>query len=158
MPTRTEPRWSGYRSPGFFDEMLVGGRARDACTGVVRYLASLGAELTADLQDAPWHQVRVLLRLSRYAAEVPGAGTPGAPDDLRSAEAAALLQRHREASESAAAVAAAARTPRIAPATAYALGVLHADQRHEVEAARFAFSRLWQQPAPPVPTQGARGE
>ena len=45
MPTRTEPRWSGYRSPGFFDEMLVGGRARDACTGVVRYLASLGAEL-----------------------------------------------------------------------------------------------------------------
>jgi hypothetical protein len=123
--------------------------------------ASLGAELTADLQDAPWHQVRVLLRLSRYAAEVPGAGAPGvpgAPDDPRSAEAAALLQRHREASECAAAVAAAARTPRIAPATAYALGVLHADQRHEVEAARFDFSRLWQQPAPPVPTQGARGE
>jgi hypothetical protein len=123
--------------------------------------ASLGAELTADLQDAPWHQVRVLLRLSRYAAEVPGAGAPGvpgAPDDLRYAEAATLLQRHREAAECAAAVAAAARTPRIAPATAYALGVLHADQRHEVEAARFAFSRLWQQPAPPVPAQGARGE
>lgn len=103
--------------------------------------ASLGAELTADLQDAPWHQVRILLRLARYAAEVPGAEPPA---DERLAEAALLLQRHREAAECAAAVAAAARTPRIAPATAYALGVLHADQRHEVEAARFAFSRLWQ--------------
>ena len=103
--------------------------------------ASLGAELTSDLQDAPWHQVRILLRLSRYAAEVPGAGGPGDP---RVGEAAAVLQRHHEAAESASAVAAAARTPRIAPATAYALGVLHADQRHEVEAARFAFSRLWQ--------------
>ncbi|WP_235032498.1 CHAD domain-containing protein [Actinacidiphila yanglinensis] len=103
--------------------------------------ASLGADLTADLQDAPWHQVRILLRLSRYAAEVPGAGGHGDP---RLAEAALVLQRHHEAAESAAAVSAAARTPRIAPATAYALGVLHADQRHEVEAARFAFSRLWQ--------------
>ncbi|MYV89510.1 hypothetical protein GT350_04545, partial [Streptomyces sp. SID1034] len=46
--------------------------------------------------------------------------------------------------EAAAAASAAARTPRIAPATAYALGVLHADQRHEVEAARFAFQRIWQ--------------
>ncbi|MFJ2959454.1 CHAD domain-containing protein [Streptomyces sp. NPDC087270] len=103
--------------------------------------AALGAELTADLQDAPWHQVRILLRLSRYAAEVPGAGGHGDP---RLAEAALVLQRHHEAAESAAAVSAAARTPRIAPATAYALGVLHADQRHEVEAARFSFSRLWQ--------------
>ncbi|NUP44179.1 MAG: hypothetical protein HOY76_45930, partial [Streptomyces sp.] len=54
------------------------------------------------------------------------------------------LERHRDAAEAAAASAAAARTPRIAPATAYALGVLHADQRHEVEAARFAFGRIWQ--------------
>ncbi|NEB51196.1 metal-binding protein, partial [Streptomyces griseus] len=36
-----------------------------------------------------------------------------------------------------------ARTPRIAPATAYALGVLHADQRHEVEAARAVFRETW---------------
>ena len=103
--------------------------------------ASLGVELTADLQDAPWHHVRILLRLSRYAAEVPEAGPAG---DEPLEESAALLQRHREAAESAAAAASAARTPRIAPATAYALGVLHADQRHEVEATRFAFSRLWQ--------------
>jgi hypothetical protein len=103
--------------------------------------AALGAELTSDLQDAPWHQVRILLRLSRYAAEVPGAG---GRDDPRLGDASAVLQRHHEAAESASAVASAARTPRIAPATAYALGVLHADQRHEVEAARFAFSRLWQ--------------
>ncbi|WP_079176159.1 CHAD domain-containing protein [Actinacidiphila rubida] len=113
--------------------------------------AALGTELTTDLQDAPWHQVRILLRLSRYAAEVTGAGPAG--DPVRTADAGRLLQQHHEAAESASAVAAAARTPRIAPATAYALGVLHADQRHEVEAARFAFSRLWQsgQPQPLAP-------
>lgn len=113
--------------------------------------ASLGADLTADLQDAPWHQVRVLLRLTRYAAEV--TRPDGGADRQRLTDAGTLLERHRQAAESASAVAAAARTPRIAPATAYALGVLHADQRHEVEAARFAFSRLWQ---PAVP--GVRGQ
>ncbi|MDV9191526.1 metal-binding protein, partial [Streptomyces sp. SR27] len=56
-----------------------------------------------------------------------------------------------DAAEAASAAAAAARTPRIAPATAYALGVLHADQRHEVEAARFAFQRAWRRTTAPVP-------
>ena len=90
-------------------------------------------------QDAPWHQARMLVRLSRYAQEVL------APEqaDPRLVEASRALERHRDAAEAAAAAAAAARTPRIAPATAYALGVLHADQRHEVEAARFAFGRVW---------------
>ncbi|MFG2892148.1 CHAD domain-containing protein [Streptomyces sp. NPDC048248] len=90
-------------------------------------------------QDAPWHQARMLVRLSRYAQEVLG------PEhaDPRLVEASRALERHRDAAEAAAAAAAAARTPRIAPATAYALGVLHADQRHEVEAARFAFGRVW---------------
>ncbi|HEY5836208.1 CHAD domain-containing protein [Streptomyces sp.] len=120
--------------------------------------AALGPELTADLQDTPWHQVRILLRLSRYAAEVPGA-VADEPRARRLAEAAVLLQRHREAAEAAAAAASAARTPRIAPATAYALGVLHADQRHDVEAARFAFSRLWQpHAAGTVPGPGTREE
>ncbi|MER7816748.1 hypothetical protein ABTX79_15685, partial [Streptomyces sp. NPDC096153] len=64
--------------------------------------------------------------------------------------------RHRDAAEAATAAASAARTPRIAPATAYALGVLHADQRHEVEAARFAFQRTWQE-TPPGP-DGPRDE
>ncbi|WP_371127472.1 CHAD domain-containing protein [Streptomyces sp. 2224.1] len=98
------------------------------------------AALAADQrQDAPWHQVRLLVRLSRYAREVL------APEyaDFRLAEAGRALEWHRDAAEAAAAAAAAARTPRIAPATAYALGVLHADQRHEVEAARFAFGRVW---------------
>lgn len=104
--------------------------------------ASLGPDLTGDLQDAPWHQVRILLRLSRYAHEVYPGGT-GAPHD-RLDEAARMLERHRESARSASAAASAARTPRIAPATAYALGILHADQRREVEAARFAFARLWQ--------------
>lgn len=93
-------------------------------------------------QDAPWHQVRLLLRLHRYAREILH-GTE-APLDVRMPTAGLALDRHRDASEAAAAAAAAARTPRIAPATAYALGVLHADQRHEVEAARFAFQRSWQ--------------
>ncbi|WP_234543071.1 CHAD domain-containing protein [Streptomyces sp. R39] len=93
-------------------------------------------------QDGPWHQVRLLLRLHRYAREV--VCGEGAPVDVRLLAAGQALNRHRDASEAAAAAAAAARTPRIAPATAYALGVLHADQRHEVEAARFAFQQAWQ--------------
>ncbi|MFC8350866.1 CHAD domain-containing protein [Streptomyces sp. NPDC057280] len=92
-------------------------------------------------QDAPWHQVRLLLRLHRYAREVL---QDAEIVDVRLLAAGEALDRHRDASEAAAAAAQAARTPRIAPATAYALGVLHADQRHEVEAARFAFQQAWQ--------------
>ncbi|MGW2651287.1 CHAD domain-containing protein [Streptomyces sp. NPDC001393] len=93
-------------------------------------------------QDGPWHQVRLLLRLYRYAQEALHGGN--APVNVRVLTAGQALNRHRDASEAAAAAAQAARTPRIAPATAYALGVLHADQRHEVEAARFAFQQAWQ--------------
>ncbi|MER8155031.1 CHAD domain-containing protein [Streptomyces sp. NPDC094472] len=117
----------------------------------------------SERQDAPWHQVRHLLRLRRYALEVldqvwqqpDGAGGPGGsgpadaepPLSVRLLAAGQVLERHRDAAEAAAAAAAAARTPRIAPATAYALGVLHADQRHEVEATRFAFGRIWRRVA-----------
>ncbi|MET9823061.1 CHAD domain-containing protein [Streptomyces sp. NPDC006349] len=100
-------------------------------------------------QDAPWHQVRLLLRLHRYALEALAAGDAGSAGsaedtvDVRLLAAGEALDRHRDASEAAAAAAQAARTPRIAPATAYALGVLHADQRHEVEAARYAFQHSW---------------
>ncbi|MGW1211329.1 CHAD domain-containing protein [Streptomyces sp. NPDC002499] len=93
-------------------------------------------------QDAPWHQVRLLLRLHRYSREV--LLGDNALVDVRLLDAGQALNRHRDASEAAAAAASAARTPRIAPATAYALGVLHADQRHEVEGARFAFQQAWQ--------------
>ncbi|MEU7395807.1 CHAD domain-containing protein [Streptomyces albogriseolus] len=99
-------------------------------------------------QDAPWHQVRLLLRLHRYAQEVLD---PAAGDDPRLRAAGEALDRHRDAAEAAAAAAQAARTPRIAPATAYALGVLHAGQRHEVEAARYAFQRAWQKPPAGTP-------
>jgi hypothetical protein len=100
-------------------------------------------------QDGPWHQVRLLLRLHRYAGEV--LHPAGTPTDVRLLAAGQALNLHRDASEAAAAAAAAARTPRIAPATAYALGVLHADQRHEVEAARFAFQQSWQKQAVGTP-------
>lgn len=66
------------------------------------------AALAADQrQDAPWHQVRMLVRLSRYARELiaPEAG------DLLLAEAGRALEWHRDAAEAAAAAAAAARTP-----------------------------------------------
>ena len=96
-------------------------------------------------QDAPWHHVRLLLRLRRYAHEVLEGDE--ARVDVQMLTAGTALNRHRDASEAAAAAAAAARTPRIAPATAYALGVLHADQRHEVEAARFAFQQSWEKKA-----------
>ncbi|MFI8947977.1 CHAD domain-containing protein [Streptomyces sp. NPDC053750] len=94
-------------------------------------------------QDAQWHQVRLLLRLHRYALEVLAGDEGAGAEDVRLLAAAEALDRHRDASEAAAAAAQAARTPRIAPATAYALGVLHADQRHEVEAARYAFQHSW---------------
>lgn len=101
----------------------------------------LAADTAPEAQDAPWLTTRALLRLHRYAQEVL-TGSP-AGGDLRLAEAGHALDRHREAADAASAAASAARTPRIAPATAYALGVLHADQRHEVEAARFAFHQAW---------------
>ncbi|MFG3309616.1 CHAD domain-containing protein [Streptomyces wuyuanensis] len=113
----------------------------------------LATASAGEAQDAPWHRVRHLLRLHRYAQEVLHAGDgPG----RRLSAAGRTLDRHRDAAEAAAAAASAARTPRIAPATAYALGVLHADQRHEVEAARFAFQRAWQE-TPPEP-DGPRDE
>jgi hypothetical protein len=93
-------------------------------------------------EDAAWHHVRTLLRLHRYAREV-----LYGEDDARLAAAVHALDRHRDAAEAAAAAASAARTPRIAPATAYALGVLHADQRHEVGAARSAFAHAWPPPS-----------
>lgn len=66
------------------------------------------AALAADQrQDAPWHQVRMLVRLSRYAREVIAPET----SDLRLAEAGRALEWHRDAAEAAAAAAAAARTP-----------------------------------------------
>ncbi|MCN9244192.1 CHAD domain-containing protein [Streptomyces sp. RY43-2] len=104
-------------------------------------VGSLSPDPAPHPQDGPWHQARLLLRLYRYAREVQGEDTPV---DVRLPAAGQALERHRDAAEAAAAAAGAARTPRIAPATAYALGVLHADQRHEVEAARFAFQQSWQ--------------
>ncbi|MEW2572954.1 CHAD domain-containing protein [Streptomyces sp. NPDC047070] len=101
----------------------------------------LSADTAPQPQDAPWHQVRLLLRLHRYAREVLFGDEVLL--DVRLLNAGKALDRHRDAAEAAAAAASAARTPRIAPATAYALGVLHADQRHEVEAARFTFQRAW---------------
>ncbi|MFG2986744.1 CHAD domain-containing protein [Streptomyces sp. NPDC048258] len=98
--------------------------------------------------DGRWHEVRHLLRVHRYAREALG------DDVTRAAAAGEALDRHRDAAEAAAASATAARTPRIAPATAYALGVLHADQRHEVEAARFDFRQIWL-PAPLASSGGA---
>jgi hypothetical protein len=112
------------------------------------YNADALALAAGEAQDAPWHQTRLLLRLHRYATEALHTG--GEPDSVLY-EAARALDRHRDAAEAASAAATAARTPRIAPATAYALGVLHADQRHEVEAARFAFQRAWRRTTAPVP-------
>ncbi|MDX3218937.1 CHAD domain-containing protein [Streptomyces scabiei] len=131
-------------------------RLRDAVTGLPLHTAGhpynaealihgLSADTAPHPQDAPWHQVRLLLRLHRYALEV--LYPEAVPVDVRLLAAGEALNRHRDASEAGSAAAAAARTPRIAPATAYALGVLHADQRHEVEAARFAFQQSWQKEA-----------
>ncbi|WJV51369.1 CHAD domain-containing protein [Streptomyces flavofungini] len=108
----------------------------------------LATDTAPEAQDAPWLKVRSLLRLHRYAQEVL---LGEAPLDPRLLQAGQALDLHREAADAAAAAASAARTPRIAPATAYALGVLHADQRHEVEAARFAFQQAWLREAVTAP-------
>ncbi|GAA1074542.1 CHAD domain-containing protein [Kitasatospora arboriphila] len=100
------------------------------------------ALLAAD--DEPWHRVRVLAKRARYALEV--CGVPTAELDRLDA----VLDRHRDASDAAATASTAARTPRITPATAYVLGVVHADQRLEVEAARYAFGHQW----PKLPHHG----
>ncbi|MFH9014626.1 CHAD domain-containing protein [Streptomyces sp. NPDC017943] len=141
------------------DLRLLAGAAEDRLTDAVTALplvtagspynaAALVHGLSPDTvphpQDAPWHQVRLLLRLHRYARETVSGPRGNAVVDLRLLAAGQALNLHRDASEAAAAAAQAARTPRIAPATAYALGVLHADQRHEVEAARFTFQQAWQ--------------
>lgn len=98
--------------------------------------------LAAD--DSPWHRVRVLVKRARYALEV--CGRPGLELDVLDQ----VLDRHQEAADAAVTVATAARTPRITPATAYVLGVVHADQRLEVEAARYAFGQQW----PTLPHHG----
>ncbi|MFJ7159328.1 CHAD domain-containing protein [Streptomyces sp. NPDC101118] len=138
----------GIAAAGRTDEVLVPLSAQVAdrlqvAAGelpLVRAAHPYNAEALVDdeTQDAPWHRVRSLLRVHRYAQEALGS------DVTLLTAACTALDRHREAAEAAAASAQAARTPRIAPATAYALGVLHADQRHEVEAARFDFQRVWQ--------------
>ncbi|GAA1227866.1 CHAD domain-containing protein [Kitasatospora nipponensis] len=87
--------------------------------------------------DAPWQRTRILVKRARYALEV--CGRPGG--ELQALDT--VLDRHQEAADAAVTVATAARTPRITPATAYVLGVVHADQRLEVEAARYAFGHLW---------------
>ncbi|MFF9350726.1 CHAD domain-containing protein [Streptomyces sp. NPDC014734] len=123
------------------DELLrlPADRAEQQLLGAVAALsADEAGEPYNEAQDAPWHRARLLLRLHRYAHEV----VRGAPDPVLAA-AGRALDLHRDAAEAAAAAASAARTPRIAPATAYALGVLHADQRHEVRAARAMFRTSW---------------
>ncbi|MGP4085721.1 CHAD domain-containing protein, partial [Streptomyces sp. KR55] len=57
-------------------------------------------------QDAPWHQVRLLLRLHRYAREV--LDGENAPVDVRLLAAGQALNRHRDAAAAAAAAAASA--------------------------------------------------
>ena len=50
-PERGLTMWEGYQSQGCWDELLLDGRPRHACDGVVRYLMSLGGEL-AGRQEA----------------------------------------------------------------------------------------------------------
>ncbi|WP_431679873.1 CHAD domain-containing protein [Kitasatospora sp. KL5] len=113
-----------------------------ARSGPAPAAADADSLLAAD--DEPWHRVRVLVKRARYALEV--CQVPTAELDGLDA----VLDRHRDASDAAATASTAARTPRITPATAYVLGVVHADQRLEVEAARYAFGHQW----PKLPHHG----
>ena len=105
-------------------------------------VSGLGTASTADRAGRALAPGAPLLRLHRYAQEVlrarEGRPTRCWPTRARPWTGTATRPRRRPPRPTR------ARTPRIAPATAYALGVLHADQRHEVEAARFAFQQVWQ--------------
>ena len=103
---------------------------------------ALDADTALAADDAPWHRVRILVKRARYALEVCGRPAP----ELDALDR--TLGRHQEASDAAVTASTAARTPRITPATAYVLGVVHADQRLEVEAARYAFGRQWPDHSP----------
>ncbi len=72
----------------------------------------LSADTAPHPQDAPWHQVRLLLRLHRYACEV--LYGEDAPIDVRLLRAGQALNRHRDAAEGAGAAASAA-APRASP-------------------------------------------
>lgn len=125
---------------GRVDDVLVplADVARSRLSGAVDSLPAPSPAHPYDADhDGAWNEVRRLLRVHRYAREALG------EDVTVLAAAGEALNGHRDAAEAAAASATAARTPRIAPATAYALGVLHADQRHEVEASRLTFRHIW---------------
>ncbi|MGY1436512.1 CHAD domain-containing protein [Streptomyces reniochalinae] len=149
-PFRADEARVGLPAPAVLEPLAEQARRHLADAVAALPLSRAGAPYNADglarslateaRQDAAWDQVRVLLRLCRYAQEVLEARVG---PDARTRSAGEALERHRQASAAAAAAASAAATPRIAPATAYALGVLHADQRHEVEAARFTFGHHW---------------
>jgi hypothetical protein len=95
--------------------------------------------------DAAWTRVGAAVRYTRYAVEAcrPLLGDRADEPLAGLGRLAAQLEVQQDAVDAAEAAALAARTPRITPATAYVLGVVHADQRLEVEAARHAFSRSW---------------
>ena len=95
--------------------------------------------------DQPWRQVHGMVQRTRYALElcVPLLGRQAGPPLSALTELSRILGRHRDAADAAEAAALAALTPRITPATGYVLGVVHADQRLEVEAARHAFGTTW---------------
>ncbi|MFF4651857.1 CHAD domain-containing protein [Streptomyces sp. NPDC001380] len=111
-----------------------------------------GAAGAPAADDAPWLRVRILAKRARYALEVcePLLDGQAAGTAARLGALGRVLDRHQEAADAAAAAAAVACTPRITPATAYVLGVVHADQRLEVEAARYAFGRQWPEVADPA--------
>ncbi|MFC1407545.1 MULTISPECIES: CHAD domain-containing protein [Streptacidiphilus] len=95
--------------------------------------------------DQPWRQVHGMVQRTRYALELcaPLLGRQAGPPLAALTELGRILGRHRDAAEAAEAAALAALTPRITPATGYVLGVVHADQRLEVEATRHAFGTTW---------------
>jgi hypothetical protein len=136
------PARPGAAAPAADILPALAGAARDRLLGAVAEAlaaADAGAR-DGSGPDTAFHQARVRLRLHRYAQEV-CAHDPLPPARLAAADRA--LRRHHAAAEAASAAAAAARTPRIAPSTAYTLGVLHAGRRYEARAALATFPRTW---------------
>jgi CHAD domain-containing protein len=110
-----------------------------------RQLDDAVARLEPTTPDQAWHEAGRLARHGRYAAELcePVFGSPARGLTRQLGRVTEILGRHQDAAAAARAARAVATTPRIAPATSFALGVLHASERAAVASARRDLGDVW---------------
>jgi CHAD domain-containing protein len=116
-----------------------------AVLGIYRKLSLSVERLDPAGPDEEWHQTQILARHGRDAAEfcAPVFGQPARMLGRQLERVTEILGRHQDAALAAQEAHAAAATPRIAPSTSFALGVLHATERAAVASARRDLTDVW---------------